>query len=310
MLRALKAGGRGYAEPERDGEAAGRAPRLLSWAERAASSAAAPKRSRRPPNATAQTENQAKPSARPAITSLSQCTSSSTRLPATMTTSPAAVPGDGGPHAATAAAAEQQRGRGEERGGPRRVAARKGRPERLRDRVQRRPHAISEVLDRRGQDAVPGHDDEQEGHDPRAPRPQGLHDGQDRPPARRPRRLAQVSDGVSPSVENADACRSPQFATLSSSRTRSASTADEIGEHREQHATTHDRDQREGQPEAGCGSRIKPRGKRAAGPRMAPHRPTGLARRAHGGGRGSEPHARPAPRERHHDAGSHDSHEE
>ncbi len=39
-----------------------------------------------------QIENHANPSATPAITSLSQCTSSSTRLPATITTSPAAAP--------------------------------------------------------------------------------------------------------------------------------------------------------------------------------------------------------------------------
>jgi hypothetical protein len=63
-----------------------------AFAPRAASSAAAPKRSRRPPKAMAQIENHAQPSARPAITSLSQCTSRSTRLPATITARPAATP--------------------------------------------------------------------------------------------------------------------------------------------------------------------------------------------------------------------------
>ena len=54
----------------------------------AAVSAAAPKRRIRPPKAIAQTANQAQPSERPATTSVSQCTSSRTRVAATPTAIP------------------------------------------------------------------------------------------------------------------------------------------------------------------------------------------------------------------------------
>src|SRR4029453_8873944 len=57
-----------------------------------ARSAAAPKRSTRPPNATLHAANHAQPRQTPAITSESQCTSRSTRLPATATVIPTAPP--------------------------------------------------------------------------------------------------------------------------------------------------------------------------------------------------------------------------
>ena len=81
-------------DPGRRDRAAARLRPLAAGpaAARAASSAGAPNRSSRPPNAIAQTQNHAEPSASPAITSLSQCTPSSTRLPATSTASPAATP--------------------------------------------------------------------------------------------------------------------------------------------------------------------------------------------------------------------------
>ena len=64
---------------------------------RSAISTGAPKRSRRPPNAIAQSANQAQPSARPARTSVNQCTSSSTRDVATATAIATAAPPRLGP---------------------------------------------------------------------------------------------------------------------------------------------------------------------------------------------------------------------
>src|SRR5581483_3220640 len=60
----------------------------VAFATRAATSAAAPKRRIRPPNAIAHRANHAQPSERPAITSVSQWTSSRTRLAATPTATP------------------------------------------------------------------------------------------------------------------------------------------------------------------------------------------------------------------------------
>ena len=111
----------------------------------AAASAPAPKRRIRPPKAIAQTANQAQPSARPAITSVSQWTSSSTRLAATATAIPAASPQRSSLRAGPATP-EHQRGRGVERGRGRRMAARKRRPERCRDGIERGSHAVDELL--------------------------------------------------------------------------------------------------------------------------------------------------------------------
>src|SRR6187551_63103 len=69
---------------------------LASTPPRAAARAAAPKRRTRPPKAIAQTANQAQPSARPASTSVSQWTSSNTRLAATATAMPTAKPASAG----------------------------------------------------------------------------------------------------------------------------------------------------------------------------------------------------------------------
>ena len=83
----------------------------------------------------------------PAITSESQCTSSSTRLAATATAIAAGAAREQRAHAGAAAAREDQRERRVERGRGRRVAARERRAERLGDRVERRPGAVDELLD-------------------------------------------------------------------------------------------------------------------------------------------------------------------
>ena len=136
---------------------------------------------------------------------------------------PGRDPDDHRSRAPTAATAEEKRRRREERGRPGRVAARERGPERLGDGVELRPHAIGEVLDRRREDAVPGDDYEQERGDPLAPGSHRLDEreegGEEATTMGSPRCVM----AFSPSVENADACRSPQLATLLSSRTRSLS---------------------------------------------------------------------------------------
>ena len=112
-----------------------------------ASSAAAPKRSkRRPPNAMLQAANHAQPRKSPAMTSESQCTSSKTRVHATATAIPTAAPARTRGHACRRLAENQSR-RCVERSSCRRVAARERRPERLGDRVQRRPDAVEQILE-------------------------------------------------------------------------------------------------------------------------------------------------------------------
>ena len=71
-----------------------RPPAEPAWrfAGRLACSTTAPRRSAQPPNAIAQSANQAHPSVSPATTSDTQCRSSSTRLQATATASPTATP--------------------------------------------------------------------------------------------------------------------------------------------------------------------------------------------------------------------------
>ena len=240
-------GGRGGAWASTVGASAARA----TW------SAAAPNRSSRPPKAIAQIENHAKPSARPAITSLSQCTPRSTRLPATMTASPAATPAIAARAGPLAAAAEQERRRREERGRPGRVAARERRPERLGDRVQRRPHAIGEVLDGRGEDAVPGDDDEQERHDPPAPGPHRLDDGQHGGEHGDDHGLAQVGDGVEPVGRERRRVPVAPVRHAVVQPDEIGVTADQIGEHRRaaRHPPTITRSASvSARPVAACGS--------------------------------------------------------
>jgi len=54
------------------------------------------------------------------------------------------------------------------------VAAGERRPERLGHRVDRRADAVGEILDGRGEEAVPGHHEQHEREYPPAPGPQGL----------------------------------------------------------------------------------------------------------------------------------------
>ena len=108
---------------------------------------AAPGLSILPPKATAQAANQAQPSARPARTSVSQWTSSSTRLAATATAMPTARPATAGQRApAPPAPGDERDGRPQRRRG-RGVAAGERRPERLRHRVEVRADAIDERLE-------------------------------------------------------------------------------------------------------------------------------------------------------------------
>ena len=75
--------------------------------------------------------------------------------------------------------AEQKRRRGIERGRCRRVAARERRPERRRRGVEGRAHPVGELLHRQRQDLLAGHDRDDERHDPDAPLPDRLCDGED-----------------------------------------------------------------------------------------------------------------------------------
>ena len=120
----------------------------VASAARAAVSAAAPKRRIRPPKAIAQIANQAQPSARPAITSDSQCTSSSTRARGDRDGDPRCEAREHRPRRATAPSSDQERRSGVEGGSGRRVAARERRPQRRSGRVERRAHAVGELLDR------------------------------------------------------------------------------------------------------------------------------------------------------------------
>ena len=131
-----------------------------------ATSATTPNRSRRPPKAMLQSVNHAQPSASPPITSVSQWTSSSTRLEATATAIPTAPP------ASTARAARGRRrpsrsahGRVERCGG-RRVAARERRAERGRCRVEGGSRPVDDVLDHGRDELLAGDDRDDERHDP------------------------------------------------------------------------------------------------------------------------------------------------
>ena len=114
------------------------------------------------------------------MTSLSQCTASSTRVAATDTASPAATPASTRARPRAAVAAEDERGGGQERRRPRGVPARERRAERLRDRVEGRARAVGELLDGRGEQAGAGHHDEHERNDPAVAGPDRLHEGHQR----------------------------------------------------------------------------------------------------------------------------------
>ena len=246
----------------------------------------------------AQIENHAQPSARPAITSLSQCTSSSTRLPATMTTSQAATPAMAArttrprPRVSSSAAAAKKAADHDEwplgNDGPSvsAIGFSAGRT--------RSASSLTVVV----RMPFPANHDQQEGHDPHAPRTHGLRDGQDDRQRDDHDRLAEMRDGIEAvRRERGRVPVAPIRHALVQLHEISAA-AHQVGQHSEEYAATHDHEQREGQRKAGCGPRIKPLGERSAGPGWRRIAAAGLARRAQRRRHGRARRARPAPHHR------------
>ena len=105
------------------------------------------------------------------MTSLSQCTSSSTRLAATATAIPAATPASAARVARAALAAEDERGGGQNAAASEEWPLGNDGPSVAAIGLSVGPRAVDQVLDRRGEQPVAGDTTSMNGDDPAVARP-------------------------------------------------------------------------------------------------------------------------------------------
>ena len=256
---------------------------------RLACSTTAPRRSAQPPNAIAQSANQAHPSVSPATTSDTQCRSSSTRLQATATASPTATP------ARIARALDDRRRPGEQRqsreqrGRRRRMAARERGAEVGGQRIDGRARSVDDALDGVGDERVPERYRQQEHRDPAVRHADPLDDADDDRDHDHPARRCQGGDRVQEAASGlTGVVLRPAGGSLVQIRKRLA-VVDQHHQQRDHHAgqAQHEHRQRQGQagqhlrveaavdesPDRGMGSHlIGDRTRRLLSRRSAQHR--------------------------------------
>ena len=165
------------------------------------------------------------------MTSEIQWTPSSTRLQATRDGDRDRAAGEERTRPRGAPARQHERGGCVERRGRRRVTARKRRPERLRDRVEGRPHAVEDLLDRVDEDDLADDDGhEEDGHPPVRDAPV-LDDGDDDERDRATKEVPPSSvTSWSASVDQLVALSTPHSPTEKSASTSVVAAAHEVRE--------------------------------------------------------------------------------
>ncbi len=212
----------------------------------------------RPPNAIEHRANQPHPRARPPSTSLSQWTPRSTREAATARAMNTAAPARSDCTLRDRPRPSHERERGSEaRGGAGGVTARERRPERVRDRVGRRPHAVEQVLDLRAHDGLADGHRDQEQREPTARSPDHLHhehaDGEADDDPRGAERRHEVEHPLRERRHVLLAPRRDGLVDVQEARVRTHQES----QHAQDHTADDQHDEREHEQETGLGLRVE-----------------------------------------------------